>query len=233
MKYTEETLAAKADELTLPGDDASLIDRIRYLITFMRKTQAEFGRMLDIDPSNMSKMMSGRAPISDSTINRIVVNLGVSKRWLLKGDDVPFPKSKALTHDTSGAPVYNIDVTAGHAELSSMFTRERVIGHLKLPNINPEYPIVRVSGDSMEPRIGNGSYISIRPLSADAPIFWGQVYVVITDDYRMVKVVRRHPDPDKVILHSFNPDFDDMELNRSQIKSLYLVETILTYDIMG
>lgn len=234
MKVTQDSLERRASALTLPGSDASIIDRIKYLITFMRKTQAEFGRLIDIDASNMSKMMSGRIPISDRTINRIVVNLGVSKRWLEHGDEVPFPRTtQSSATPESAAPVYDIDVTAGHTELSSMFTDERIIGHLSLPNVNPKYPIVRVSGDSMEPRIANGSFISIRPIPADAPIFWGQVYVVVTRDYRMVKVMRRHKDPDKVILHSYNHDYDDMDLNRDNILSLYLVETVMSYDIMG
>lgn len=235
MKITPTTLDRKAARMQLPGSEATLIDRIRYLIVSMRKTQAEFGRLIDTDASNMSKMLTGRAPISDRTINRIVINLGVSKDWLVDGSDVPFPKPEAsiVPAAPQGAPVYDIDVTAGHAELSSMFTDERVIGHLNLPNVNPAYPIVRVSGDSMAPRISNGSFISIRPIGADAPIFWGQTYVVVTEDYRMVKVLRRHHDPDKVILHSYNPDYDDMELPRRLIRSLYLVETVLTYDVMG
>jgi phage repressor protein C with HTH and peptisase S24 domain len=51
------------------------------------------------------------------------------------------------------------------------------------------------------------------------------------EDYRMVKYLRRHSDNDKVILHSANPDYDDMEVSRKDIIGLYLVEAILNYDI--
>ena len=64
-------------------------------------------------------------------------------------------------------------------------------------------------------------------------IFWGSVYVVVTEDYRMVKVVRRHQNPDMVILHSVNPNYDDMDVPRSKILALYLVETILNYDVVS
>lgn len=246
MKVTENTLNKRLDALEIPDGSASVIDRIRYLITLMRKTQAQFGELIDIDPSNMSKLMSGRIRVTDRIVNRIVVNLGVSKEWLTRGTDVPFPRETAhavttvvdsgarVNSDTLvGAPVYDIDVTAGCQELSLMFTVDRIVGHLNMPSINPDYPLVRVTGNSMAPEICNGSYVQIRPISDLSPIFWGSKYVVVMDDYRMVKIIRRHPDRNKVILHSVNPDYDDMEVDRLDIKKLYLVEAIFNYEILS
>lgn len=234
------------NEPAVPPAEASITDRIRYLIKLMRRTQAQFAEQVGLDPSMISKVLSGKLTPSESLINRIVVNIGVSKAWLTTGEDVPFPRQlhasemrdtgqrikDALLNVNPGAPVYDIDVTAGTRELSRMFTDERVVGYLSMPGINPDCPIVRVSGDSMSPRISNGGYISIRPVSNSAPIFWGQIYVVVLEDYRMVKFIRRHPDPSKVILHSENPRYDDMEIPRNSIQQLYLVEKILNYEIV-
>jgi phage repressor protein C with HTH and peptisase S24 domain len=85
----------------------------------------------------------------------------------------------------------------------------------------------------MAPEICNGSYVQIRPISDLSPIFWGSKYVVVMEDYRMVKILRRHHDPDKVILHSINPQYDDMEVYRKQIKKLYMVEAIFNYEIIS
>ena len=54
--------------------------------------------------------------------------------------------------------------------------------------------------------------------------------MVELDDYRMVKYVRRHADPGLVILHSDNPEYDDMDVPRADIRSLYIVESILNYE---
>jgi phage repressor protein C with HTH and peptisase S24 domain len=230
-------------ELELPQPSATIIDRLRYLIKLSRHTQAQFAKLINVDPSNMSKIMSDKLPISDGFINRIVVNFGVSKEWLVSGTDIPFPKGEHAVEITdngtrsvskramTGAPIYDIDVTAGCKELSQMFTEERIIGHFDLPQISPDNPIVHVSGDSMVPRICNGAFLSIRPISDRSPISWGQIYVIVLEDYRLVKYVRRHPNPDMVILHSANPEYDDMEIRRSDIMKLYLVEAILNYDI--
>lgn len=158
----------------------------------------------------------------------------MSKEWLLHGTDVPFPrKSEPRESHGDGAPVYNIDVTAGSTPLSRMFTDERIIGRMKLPGLNPDYPIVRVSGRSMEPRIMPGSYISIRPIAPDAPISWGSIYVIVLADYRLVKYVRRNADPALVTLHSANPDYDDIEVARADIEGMYLVENIISHDLLA
>ncbi len=230
------------DNLPSPAPTASVIDRIKFLIKFSRRTQAKFAELIGVDPSNISKILSGKSPVSEAFINRLVVNLGVSKRWLLHGDDVPFAKNKPARetsstqrsdrHDNIGAPVYDIDVTAGSVGLSRMFTDERIIGRLNIPGVSPKLPIVRVSGESMSPRIRNGAYLSIRDVGRDATILWGQIYVVVLEDYRMVKYLRRHDDPAKVVLHSENPNYDDIVINRSDIENLFLVESIINYEIV-
>lgn len=222
------------DNLDLPEPTASFTDRLRYLLKLSRHTQASFARLTDTDPGQLSRILSGKQEPGGSFINRLVINLGVSKDWLLSGHDVPFPRpaheSATPVAEPAGAPVYDIDVTAGRVPLSRMFTQERIVGRCLLPGVNPEFPLVRVAGDSMYPRIQPGSYISLRSVSLEAPIFWGQIYVVVLEDYRLVKYVRRHADPNLVILHSDNPDYDDMEVRRADIVALYMVDTILSCD---
>lgn len=225
----------------LPTD--TIIDRLRYLIKMSRLSQAQFARRIGMDPSNLSKCLSGKLPITEPLINRVVVDLGVSKKWLRDGTDVPYAKETHATEISlqqpiqvsqarhSGVPVYDIDVTAGCAELSRMFTEDRIVGVVDLPRLNKSCRIVRVSGDSMTPVIMNGGFVAIRPLSERRNIFWGQIYVIVMEDYRMVKYLRRHPDNSKVILHSANPDYDDMEVSRNDIIDLYLVESIINYDL--
>ncbi len=222
------------DKLEIPEPTAGITARLRYLIDLSRRTQADFARLAGCDPAYLSRVLSGKQGLSTNFVNRLVVNLGVSREWLLSGHDVPFPRphstDNAVAGMPEGAPVYDIDVTAGCVPLSRMFTQERIIGYCLLPGVDPSFPLVRVAGDSMVPRIPPGSYISIRTVNPETPIFWGQIYVVVLEDYRLVKYVRRHPDPEFVILHSANPDYDDMEVRRRDIVGLYLVETILNYD---
>ena len=218
-----------------------IIERIKYLIREMRMTQGEFAEKIGCDQSNLSKHLNGKLPISEALINKIVINMGVSKAWLKDGSDIPFAKHSSsavpnLIVDESelkamkGTPIYDIDVTAGGQCRSMLFADEHIVGAVNIPNISPDCRIVRVSGDSMSPVIKSGDLIAVRELSNLSQIFWGHIYVVVLDDYRMVKYVRRHDDPEKVILRSENPKYDDMEVNRSEIRDLLVVQNVLHID---
>ena len=229
------SMEEKIFNIGMPEKGAGVVARIKYLIKLTRHTQAAFGALIGVDSATLSRVLTGKTPASDSFINKIVVNLGVSKDWLVDGSDVPFPKSVDAhrAETVPGAPVYNIDVTAGASPLSRMFTTERIIGRVSLPGINPELPIVRVTGNSMQPMLMPGAYISIRQVDLNAPISWGRIYVVVLPDYRLVKYVRRNADPDFVTLHSANPDYDDIEIARDTIEGLYLVENVINYDLLA
>jgi phage repressor protein C with HTH and peptisase S24 domain len=223
-------------------NENEVIERIKYLIHELNYRQAEFAQKIDVDASNLSKYINGRLPLSEALINRIVVNLGVSKQWLVDGSDLPFAKQPAVTsvnvspaqpavQGLKGTPVYDIDVTAGNMPRARMFTDDQIVGSINMPDVvNTNCRIVRVSGDSMSPVIKNGDYIAVRELSNMQQIFWGQIYVVLLDDYRMVKYIRRHEDRHKVILRSENKNYDDIEIDRSEIRDLMFVQNILHVD---
>ncbi|MBD5201932.1 MAG: LexA family transcriptional regulator [Barnesiella sp.] len=237
---TNEYLPRPIVDLPEPKTD-TVIDRIHYIMRINNMSQARFARLIGIDPSNLSKVLTGKSPVSESLINRIVIDAGVSKSWLRDGLDSPYAKPlmaeeilidnplvpSVMTDD--GTPVYDIDVTAGCHNLEAVFSEQRPIGAVSLPGLKHKQIIVPVRGDSMSPTICDGGYVAIRPINDMRNIFWGQIYVVGLEEYRMVKFVRKHPDNSMVILHSANPAYDDMEVLRSDIKSLYLVENILNY----
>ena len=221
-------------------EQQAIIMRIRHLLTVLGMSQNRFAAQLGISPANMSKHLSGKLPITKGLVNRIALDYGVSRTWLTTGQDVPFAKSPEGNHvqmvngrpaaAAANVPIYDIDVTAGFGPLSQIFTTENVIGAVSLPQMrDPDtLRIVRVTGDSMLPTLANGAYIAIREWQSDT-ILWGQIYVVVMEDLRMVKVVRRHSDDSKIILHSQNPDYDDIEVLRRDVVGLYLVEAILNY----
>lgn len=221
-------------------EQKQIIERIRKLMLLMGLSQTGLCNKIGISPANMSKHLSGRLPITIGLVNRICLDLGVSRQWLTTGQDVPFGKSETLNDirigehreaaPNRGVPIYDIDVTAGFGPLSRQMTEDRISGFIDLPGVlNPGNEcMVRVSGNSMEPTIPNGSYIAIREVSAET-IIWGKTYVIVMEEFRMVKTIRRHENSDYVILHSNNPDYDDIEIKRSSILALYIVDSVINY----
>lgn len=212
-------------------------ERIRQLMALQGLSQSKFAEHLGISSANMSKHLSGKLPVTPGLVNRICLDYGVARQWLMYGRDMPFAKSEGdnLRNTVGkpsrrGVPVYDVDVTAGFGPLERVFTQDRITGHIDLPQLaNPHNErIVRVSGTSMEPAILNGSYIAIREVQPHT-IFWGQAYVILMEDYRMVKILRRHPDPEMVVLHSENPNYDDIEVPRNKILGLYMVDAVINF----
>lgn len=235
------SFAITSADITARNND--VISRIKHLMTLRRLSQRALAQLLRLDPSNLSKILSGKLPVTEGLINRIVADLGVSKTWLKTGDGLPFEK-RAETREIildaplnpveragQGTPVFDIDVTAGCRSLEEIFSETRPVGLVNIPELPQDSFLVKVRGDSMAPRINNGGYVAVRQIRDPRIIFWGQIYVVQLDEFRMVKYVRRHSDPDMVILHSENPEYDDMEIPRSDIRSLYMVEAILNYEV--
>ena len=196
-------------------ENEAKIERIKTLMENFGVTQSEFAKRISIDASNFSKHLTGKLPVSDSLINRIVADLGVSKEWLCTGKGYMFrpsdndahshirtltlPSEAIIPEARNGAKVYGLDVTAGNLARDRMFTEDLVIGSIDVPFINPDCSIVKVSGDSMKPVINNGDMIAIREIKNPQLIFWGQIYVILLEDYRMVKYIRKHDNPDRVI----------------------------------
>ena len=54
--------------------------------------------------------------------------------------------------------------------------------------------------------------------------------MVLLDDYRLVKYIRRHDNPAMVILRSENRNYDDMEIRRADIRELMFVQHIIHLD---
>lgn len=216
--------------------NAEIIARIKYLMKEMGVRQVQFAQRIGVDTSNLSKYLNAHIPLSESFLNRLVVNLGVSKEWLLNGTDLPFGKSVVRvesglmpgTGAETGTPVYDVDATAGSASgRNELFATENIVGWVNLPNVSPNCRIVRVSGDSMSPVIMDGDFVAVREVSNPNQIYWGQIYVIQLDDFRLVKYLRRHTDPNMVVLRSENPNYDDMDVRRTDIHSLLLVQHVL------
>lgn len=224
--------------MAIPVEQQGLIiERIRYLIARLGLSQGAFARRLGISAANMSKHLSGRLPITQGLVNRICLDCNVSRKWLLTGSDLPFAKPETLketggSYASHGVPVYDIDVTAGFGPLERVLTEDRISGYVSLPGLHGgsgDKRLVRVSGDSMEPAVRNGSYIAISPLN-DNTIFWGRIYVIVTDSHRMVKSIRQHPsDPELIVLHSENPAYDDMVLALKDLVALYKVDAVINF----
>ena len=240
-KHTFNTMSEFRKQISLDKEKAdAVVGRVRHLMGLTRLSQAQFAKKIGLDPANISKYVNGHLPITDNLINRIVVNTGVSREWLRDGIGLPFDKNHVATPATPvrvggsyqvfqqrSLPIYDIAVLAGVEELDRAFTQENVIGYITMPHLNPNWAVVQAQGNSMMPVIESGAYLAFLPENEFPMVVWGDIYIVIMENRRVVKYVRRHDNPEKIILKSANEEYDPMEVNKSDILAMYPVKAII------
>lgn len=228
-------------------DNEQLKKLIKYLVyNNIIRSQSDFAAKLGYERSTISGMVSGQKPITAIFANKVVSMFGVNQEWMnigcgeminqttflhLAREGVMEVSPDAIHEgDYTGTLVYDIDAVCGTDNRTMTFTKEMIIGSVNLPGIKSTSHIITASGDSMQPRICNGDRIVIREVEDMRLLIYGQIYMVITEEYRLLKYVRRHKtDPETmIVLKSDNPDYDDIDIPKDQIVKLFVVENILS-----
>ena len=191
--------------------------------------------------ATLTKIKQGIQQPSRKTLDKFCEKYEFDKVWLLTGEGVlksmepdgihsAISSSDIKDDDYSGTLVYDLDATCGTDNRDIFSTEDNVIGSVNLPGVNKQSHIIRANGDSMEPEIYDGNMVAVREIKSWDDIFYGQIYLVILDEYRMIKRIRRYEqDEDNyIILRSENAKYDDIKLHKSKIRKLFVVENILS-----
>jgi Predicted transcriptional regulator len=152
----------------------------------------------------------------------------INTEWLITGQGEMLRSSEVNTpivnYTSAGNPYYNVDFQGGFELL------------LNDQTINPEYYInfepfnqsgavwCNVSGKSMEPEISNGDKIVLKEVK-DWKTFlpMGEIYGVITDEFRTIKRIRKATNPENWLLVPSNPDYDKQEIPIIKIRAIFQV----------
>ena len=110
-----------------------------------------------------------------------------------------------VTTDYMMIPLYS-SISAGYGASASEFIEMIPVFNLK--KNGTEYFAVKVAGDSMEPKIPNGSTIIIKK---DIVIENGEIGAFYLNEENFVK--QKKMIKDKLVLHSFNLAYDDKLVN--------------------
>ncbi|MFS2519018.1 helix-turn-helix transcriptional regulator [Bacteroides xylanisolvens] len=216
-----------------------LKDRLLQFIGYTGLDIAAFERSVGLSNGAVHKMGEGTRASTIDKISEIYPILNAA--WLKTGVGEMLQSEErsekiisipqiAVSTKRKGALIYDIDATCGLSGRDIEFTDEKVIGSIDAPEINPDSKIIFATGDSMLPLIASGDRVVIRKIESWDYFNYGQVYLIITNEYRLIKRVRRHPkDSDNLILlRSENPDYDDIDLPKREIIHLFIVENILS-----
>lgn len=188
-----------------------MYDRIRNRRKELKMTQDELAKLTGYnDRSSIAKIEAKKADLSQSKIIAFAEALKVSTSYLMDGEvkEIEEKSNINMNHietDFMMIPLYE-SISAGYGASNSEFIK--MIPVFGLKKNGTTYFAVKVEGDSMEPKIPNGSTIIIKK---DIAIEVGEIGAFNLNDENFVK--QKKLVKDKLILHSFNLAYEDKVVN--------------------
>ncbi|WP_343531193.1 S24 family peptidase [Pedobacter sp.] len=160
----------------------------------------------------------------------------VNMNWVLTGLGEPYYSNNNTQGKAASVPYYNFDLN------------DSDITNLTLMEEKPEYFVnyrpfndctayLPVFGDSMYPKYASGEIVAVKEITNFDVIQWGEAYVIMTGEntnsVKSIKLLHEHPDPNKIILRSSNPNFKgDTILYKKDISSLYIIKGKITRNMI-
>lgn len=199
-----------------------------------------FAKYIGVAPSTISSWLSRNTIDYDLLFAKCE---GVSSRWLLTGEGDILSKNFANCqinrrkfsekNDNSldlpkislevgqGTPYYDVDFFGGFNEILNSQTTVPTC-NIIVPGFEKATLWCNVTGHSMEPKINHGDIVALRQCSVQ-DIQYGEIYAVVLDTFRTIKILRRGSSSDVLRYVPINPAFDDQEFPVSRILHIFEV----------
>lgn len=121
-----------------------------------------------------------------------------------------------------GTPYYDVDFIGGFDEVFNSQVNIPAT-NIVIRGFEKASLWCNVTGHSMEPKINHGDIIALRQCTLN-DIQYGEIYAVVLDTIRTIKILRRSPDPDKLRFIPINTNvYDEQEFDKSRIINVFEV----------
>lgn len=209
-------------------DKPLVLDRIKEY--YKLKGNAELARFLGVAPNTITNWY-GRKTFDIDVIYTKCVDIDMN--WLLTGEGNMLSsesekeeKLPSVNQTYEGAPYFNVDFIGGF----DLIVNDQTVNpdfYINYPPYNqPGVVWCNLTGHSMEPEISNGDIIALREVTT--PIQYlpaGEIYGIVTEEYRTVKRIRLSQKEGFVRLIPSNKseEFCEQEIPISMILKVYAV----------
>ena len=166
--------------------------------------------------------------ISEDNISRFLAYApDVNPEWLLtgkgnmlKGENTDKFSSPIVSYNSEvGQPYYDVDFLGGFSEIyNSQVSSPK--HNIIVPGFDRAHLWCNVTGHSMEPQISHGDIIALRPCTID-DIQYGEMYAVVLDTIRTIKIIRRGSSKKFLRYVPINPNFDEQEFEVNRIVNVF------------
>lgn len=175
----------------------TIFDRISTIVEkFGNGKNTVFASLIGVSEANVRNYKNGVMPKADF-LEKIARSFDININWLLTGEGSMLcaesneEKLPSVNQTYEGSPYFNVDFIGGFDIIINDQTRNPDF-YINYPPYNQEGVVwCNLTGHSMEPEISNGDIIALREVTT--PIQYlpaGEIYGIVTEEYRTVKRVR-------------------------------------------
>lgn len=222
--------------------NAEISTRIAEMIDLIDENPNSFAKILGYSRAQtIYDIINGKSAPSYDFFNRFAnteFSDKISLQWLLTGKGEMLKEklsepvqagrkaSPTINYEYKGAPYYNVDFIGGFDVV------------LNDQTVNPDYYInfvpynkpgviwCNITGHSMEPELNNGDFIAMKEMTTPIEYLpYGEIYGIVTDDFRTVKRIRMSEKKGYVRLIPTNksPEYAEQEIPVTMIRKVFAV----------
>lgn len=217
----------------------NILSRIQEIASNEGITIGAMERTIGASKGVLSRAINNGTDIQAKWLSIIVENYPrYSTGWLLTGagsmlkDDLngiktideanPSFMPTTSMNPSVGTPYYDVDFIGGFDEVFNSQVNIPAT-NIVIRGFEKASLWCNVTGHSMEPKIDHGDIIALRQCTLN-DIQYGEIYAVVLDTIRTIKILRRSPDPSKLRFIPINTeDYDEQEFDKSRIMNVFEV----------
>jgi phage repressor protein C with HTH and peptisase S24 domain len=217
----------------------NILSRIQEIASNEGITIGAMERTIGASKGVLSRAINNGTDIQAKWLSIIVENYPrYSTGWLLTGagsmlkDDLngiqtadeanPSTLPTTSMNPSVGTPYYDVDFIGGFDEVFNSQVNIPAT-NIVIRGFEKASLWCNVTGHSMEPKINHGDIIALRQCTLN-DIQYGEIYAVVLDTIRTIKILRRSPDPGKLRFIPINTeDYDEQEFDKSRIVNVFEV----------
>jgi len=207
------------------NSESVALQAIEYLKT---KNVKDVERATGIPADRMYKWTKGKGKPKFEDLEKLkgIMEIGISSDSIAQEPNIDYGVATKNKVNKAGLiPFYNADFIAGNAELYYVDETIYPEYYMDVPEFSGSTAF-RAFGDSMEPRIKSGNILFGTKLENwKSHLEFGQIYgITCHNGIRYLKYIRRHENNSThFLLKSENSNYDDMDLPKSDIKNIWLI----------
>lgn len=209
---------------------ANILARIEEISHKEGLTITAFERSIGASKGVLSRAINNGTDIQSKWIQIIVENYPrYSALWLLTGqgsmlndgENAEIP-AFVSTDKNVGKPYYDVDFLGGFDEVFNSQVSVPAC-NIVVPGFEKANLWCNVTGHSMEPKITHGDILALRECTV-SDIQYGEIYAVVLDTIRTIKILRRGSSPDVLRYVPINISaYDEQEYPISRILRIFEV----------